>query len=171
MKLAIYPGTFDPFTLGHLDIAERALNVFDQLAIIVAAHPEKSTLLSVNTRVELIKEATTHIDGIRVISFQGLIVDHAKNLGACALVRGLRSSRDLDYESQMAHTNRMMLPTLDTVFFHTSAAHAFTSSSLVREILSWNGDIRPFVPRVIAESLMNSNYSDEIHSYRNQTDA
>lgn len=154
MKLAVYPGTFDPFTLGHLDIAERALRVFDRLVITVAIHMEKSTLLPPEMRIDLIQRATAHLDDIQVLSFEGLIAEHAKNLGACALVRGLRTSRDFDYESQMAHTNRRMVPELDTVFFHTSAAHALTSSSLVREILRWDGDIRPFVPAVIAEKLM-----------------
>ncbi len=154
MKLAIYPGTFDPFTLGHLDIAERALGIFDQLVITVAIHAEKSTLLSPEVRIDLIQRATTHLDRLEVMSFDGLIAEHAQRLGACALVRGLRTSRDFDYESQMAHTNRRMIPELDTVFFHTSAAHALTSSSLVRDILRWDGDIRPFVPPLIAKELM-----------------
>ncbi|MCY4001898.1 MAG: pantetheine-phosphate adenylyltransferase [Bacteroidetes bacterium] len=153
MKLAVYPGTFDPFTLGHLDIAERALRLFDQLIITVAVHSEKSTLLSAETRIDLIRKSTIHLDNIRVMGFEGLIAQHAKNLGACALVRGLRSSRDFDYESQMAYMNRRMIPELDTIFFHTDATHALTSSSLVRDILHWNGDIRPFVPKVIAEAL------------------
>jgi len=164
MKIAVYPGTFDPFTLGHLDIVERALNVFDELVITVAVHAEKSILLNADIRIDLIKQSTKHLDGVRVMSFKGLIAEHAKQLGACALVRGLRSSQDLDYESQMAHTNRVMNPAVDTVFFHTSATHAFTSSSLVREILHWNGDIRPFVPKVIAEALMDSDFLDKVKS-------
>ena len=155
MRLAVYPGTFDPFTLGHLDIAERTLRLFDQLIITVAVHAEKSTLLSAETRIDLIRQATAHLEGIQVMSFAGLVAEHAKKMGACTLVRGLRTSRDFDYESQMAHTNRRMIPELDTVFFHTSATHALTSSSLVRDILRWNGDIRPFVPPVIADALMN----------------
>ncbi len=154
MKIAVYPGTFDPFTLGHLDIAERALQIFDQLVITVAVHAEKSSLLPSDMRIDLIQRAAAHLNQVQVMSFEGLIAEHAKNLGACALVRGLRSPRDFDYESQMAHTNRRMVPELDTVFFHTSAAHALTSSSLVRDILQWGGDIRPFVPAVIAEELM-----------------
>ena len=155
MKLAVYPGTFDPFTLGHLDIAERALHLFDQLVITVAVHAEKSALLTAETRVDLIRRSTAHLERIQVMSFEGLIAEHAKNLGACTLVRGLRTPRDFDYEAQMAHTNRRMIPELDTVFFHTSASHALTSSSLVRDILRWKGDIRPFVPPVIADALMN----------------
>ena len=106
-------------------------------------------------RIDLIEQATAHLDNVSVTGFEGLIAEHARNLGACALVRGLRTPRDFDYESQMAHMNRRMVPELDTVFFHTSAAHALTSSSLVRDILRWNGDIRPFVPTMIAEALMN----------------
>ena len=155
MRLAVYPGTFDPFTLGHLDITERALRLFDRLVITVAVHADKSALLSSEIRIDLIQQATAHLDGVRVISFDGLIAEHARNLGACALVRGLRTPRDFDYESQMAHMNRRMVPDLDTVFLHTSAAHALTSSSLVRDIMHWGGDIRPFVPATIAEALMN----------------
>ena len=155
MTLAVYPGTFDPFTFGHLNIAERALRLFDHLVITVAVHVEKSTLLSAEERLDLIEQSTAHLEGIQVMSFAGLIAEHARELGACALVRGLRTSRDFDYESQMAHTNRRMVPELDTIFLHTSAEHALTSSSLVREILRWSGDIRPFVPAVIAEALMN----------------
>ena len=155
MTLAVYPGTFDPFTFGHLNIAERALRLFDHLVITVAVHAEKSTILSAEERLDLIEQSTAHLEGIQVMSFAGLIAEHARELGACALVRGLRTSRDFDYESQMAHTNRRMVPELDTIFLHTSAEHALTSSSLVREILRWNGDIRPFVPAVIAEALMN----------------
>lgn len=154
MTLAVYPGTFDPFTLGHLDITERALRLFDKLVITVSVHADKSTLLSSEVRIDLIQQATAHLDNVQVTSFEGLIAEHARNLGACALVRGLRTPRDFDYESQMAHMNRRMVPELDTVFFHTSAAHALTSSSLVRDILRWNGDIRPFVPAMIADALM-----------------
>ena len=155
MKRAVYPGTFDPFTLGHLDIAQRALGIFDRLIITVAVAAGKSTLLSVEERIQLIRRATLHLERVEVTSFNGLIAEYAKDLGACALVRGVRTPADFDYESQMAHTNRRMVPELDTVFFHASAAHALTSSSLVRDILYWNGDIRPFVPDVIAEVLMN----------------
>ncbi|MXY08012.1 MAG: pantetheine-phosphate adenylyltransferase [Rhodothermaceae bacterium] len=155
MTLAVYPGTFDPFTLGHLDITERALRLFDGLVITVAVHSDKPTLLSSEVRIDLIEQATAHLENVRVTGFEGLIAEHARNLGACALVRGLRTPRDFDYESQMAHMNRRMIPELDTVFFHTSAAHALTSSSLVRDILRWNGDIRPFVPAMIADALMN----------------
>lgn len=154
MTLAVYPGTFDPFTLGHLDITERALRLFDRLVITVAVHSDKATLLSPEVRIDLIKQATAHLDNVNVTSFEGLIAEHARNLGARALVRGLRTPRDFDYESQMAHMNRRMVPELDTVFFHTCAAHALTSSSLVRDILRWNGDIRPFVPAMIADALM-----------------
>jgi len=161
MKLAVYPGTFDPFTLGHLDIAERALHLFDELCIAVAVHAEKSALLNADTRIHLIKQATSHLDGVRVVRFKGLVAEHAQSLGAQALVRGLRSSRDFDYESQMSHMNRTMVPALDTIFFHTSTDHALTSSSLVRDILRWNGDIRPFVPPVIAETLMSLDLSNK----------
>ena len=153
MALAIYPGTFDPLTLGHLDIAERALRIFDALEITVAVHSEKKALLPASTRAELIRRSTAHLPGISVTTFEGLIAEYAQTRSAVALIRGLRSMNDFDYEHKMAYTNRRLVPDLDTVFFPTAAAHALTSSSLVRDILRWGGDISPFVPTPVAMAL------------------
>lgn len=153
MPLALYPGTFDPFTLGHLDIATRALRAFGQVEITVAVHAGKAPLLSAGTRTDLIRESTAHLPGVQVTTFEGLVAQYARMCGASVIVRGLRSVSDFDYECRMAHTNRRLVPELDTVFFHTSAAHALTSSSLVREILRWGGDITPFVPPPVAQKL------------------
>lgn len=155
MPLALYPGTFDPFTMGHLDIATRALQVFDQIEIAVAVHTSKPTLLPAEKRADLIRESTADLRGLTVTTFEGLVTEHARKCRASVIVRGLRSVSDFDYECRMAHTNRQLMPKLDTVFFHTAAGHALTSSSLVREILRWGGDISPFVPRPVADWLTN----------------
>lgn len=154
MPLALYPGTFDPFTLGHLDIATRALRAFGQVEITVAVHAGKQSLLPAETRAGLIRRSTAELTGLTVTTFEGLVAEYARNRQATVIVRGLRSVSDFDYECRMAHTNRRLVPNLDTVFFHTAAAHALTSSSLVREILRWGGDITPFVPRPVAEHFM-----------------
>ena len=153
MALAIYPGTFDPLTLGHLDIAERALRIFDALEITVAVHADKKALLPASTRADLIRQSTAHLPGISVTTFDGLIAEYAQSRGAAALIRGLRSMSDFDYEHKMAYTNRRLVPDLDTVFFPAAAPHALTSSSLVRDILHWGGDISPFVPPPVAAAL------------------
>ena len=160
MPLALYPGTFDPFTLGHLDIAERALRLFDTVEITAAMHGGKETMLSAEVRAQLIRESTAHLEGIQVTTFKGLIAEYAQSRGACVLVRGLRSMSDFDYECKMAHTNRRLVPGLDTVFFHTAATHALTSSSLVRDILRWGGDITPFVPAPVARMLLTQKKPD-----------
>ena len=153
MARALYPGTFDPFTLGHLDIARRASQVFDHVEITVAEKPGKNTLLTATKRLELAQLSTADLPCIEVTLFQGLIADYARKQGVRVIVRGLRSLGDFDYECRMAHTNRQLVPELDTIFFHTAAAHALTSSSLVREILLQGGDIAPFVPRPVAREL------------------
>ncbi len=153
MALAIYPGTFDPLTLGHLDIAERALRIFDELEITVAVHADKKAFLSASTRADLIRQSTAHLTSVNVTIFEGLIAKYAQSRSAIALIRGLRSMNDFDYEHKMAYANRRLVPALDTVFFPTAAAHALTSSSLVRDILRWGGDISPFVPPPVAAAL------------------
>ena len=156
MALAIYPGTFDPLTFGHLDIAERALHIFDAVEITVAVHTTKSALLSAPSRADLVRQSTAHLQGISVTIFDGLIAEYARSQGAVALVRGLRSMNDFDYEHKMAYANRRLVPDLDTIVFPTAAAHALTSSSLVREILRGGGDIGPFVPPPVAAALSRS---------------
>ena len=151
MPLALYPGTFDPFTLGHLDIATRALQAFGRVEISVAAQSDKQPLLPATTRADLIRQSAAELAGLTVTIFDGLVAEYARSRQASVIVRGLRSVSDFDYECRMAHTNRQLVPDLDTVFFHTAAAHALTSSSLVREILRWGGDIAPFVPRPVAD--------------------
>ena len=152
-RLALYPGTFDPFTYGHLDIVERALRVFDEVEVTMAVNAGKKTLLSTDERCYLIRQCTAHLDGVRVAAFEGLLVDYARRRRAAALVRGLRQVSDFDYEFQMAFVNRKLYPELETVFLMTSEAHALISSTIVRDVHRWGGDLAPFVPPPVEEAL------------------
>lgn len=152
-KLALYPGSFDPFTLGHLDVLKRARAVFDRVEVTVAVNEEKVPLLSVDERCDLIGEVVRDMAGVSVASFRGLLVDYARSRGASALIRGLRQVSDFDYEFRMAFANRKLAPEIETVFLMTSEAHAFTSASIVRDVHKWGGDISQFVPPAIARAL------------------
>jgi pantetheine-phosphate adenylyltransferase len=150
MSVAVYPGSFDPITNGHLDIVERAANVFDTVVVAVLANPRKAPLLSVDERIEIIRQAllehAVDTDRIEVASFDGLTVDFARARDAGAIVRGLRAISDFETELQLAHNNRVLAPHVDSVFFMTSAANSFVSSSLVKEIASFGGDVSTMVP-------------------------
>ena len=150
MSVAVYPGSFDPITNGHLDIVERAANVFDTVVVAVLANPRKAPLLSVDERIEVIRQALAEhavdADRIEVASFDGLTVDFARARDAGAIVRGLRAISDFEAELQLAHNNRVLAPRIDTVFFMTSAANSYVSSSLVKEIASFGGDVSTMVP-------------------------
>ncbi|MGD1034823.1 MAG: pantetheine-phosphate adenylyltransferase [Candidatus Dormibacteria bacterium] len=153
-RVALYPGSFDPITLGHIDILERATGIFDRVVVSVLRNPEKQPLFSVEERVELIREATRPLDGdVEVDAFDGLTVEHAKQVGAIAIVRGLRAVSDFESEFQMALMNRRLDPDIHTVFLMTSAPNVFMSSALVKEVCRLGGDISEFVPPAIAEAL------------------
>ena len=155
-SLALYPGTFDPVTYGHLDVLERALKVFDEIEVTVAVNASKQTLFSTEDRVGLVQASLAEIEGakrVRVTAFEGLLVDHARATGAVALVRGLRQVSDFDYEFRMALANRRLFPDLQTVFLMPAEAHTFVAASIVREIHRWGGDVSSFVPSVVAEAL------------------
>ena len=150
MSVAVYPGSFDPMTNGHLDIVERAANVFDTVVLAVLANPRKAPLLSVDERIEIIRQSliehAVDADRIEVASFDGLTVDFARARDAGAIVRGLRAISDFEAELQLAHNNRVLAPHVDSVFFMTSAANSYVSSSLVKEIASFGGDVSTMVP-------------------------
>lgn len=150
---ALFPGTFDPITLGHLDVVRRAHAMFGRVTIGVAHNAEKRTLFPAEERVRLAREATRELEGVDVALIEGLVVHAAEKLGATVLVRGVRSGTDFDFETQMAHTNRQMLPTVDTVFFVPAPAYAHVSSTLVRQIAELGGDPTPFVPPSVAKAL------------------
>ncbi len=145
-RIALFPGSFDPITLGHVNIVERAIPLFDEIILAVGENAEKHYLFPLAQRMEWMKETFTDHPNIRVVSYQGLTVDFAKTSGANFLLRGLRNPADFEFEKAIAQANREMMPELETVFLLTSARWAFISSSIVRDVIKNNGDYRRFVP-------------------------
>ena len=145
-KVGIYPGSFDPVTYGHLDIIERSSRLFDRLVVGVLTNKAKNPLFSAEERVRMIQSVTSHLENVEVCSFQGLLVDFAKQQNAKVIVRGLRAVTDFEYELQMAQTNRTMCPGVDTIFLTTDLRYAYLSSSVVREVAEFGGKIDRFLP-------------------------
>ena len=154
-KIALYPGSFDPITNGHLDVLERASRMFDNVVIAVLNHPNKKAFLSVDERVTLIKEAVKSMKNVSVDSFAGLTVEYARQIGARFLIRGLRSITDFEYEIQLCQTNHVIAPEIDTVYLSTKPEHNFISSSMVKELSNLNTDVSKFVPKNVVEYLKN----------------
>jgi pantetheine-phosphate adenylyltransferase len=155
MRIAVYPGSFDPITYGHLDVVRRATEVFDRLVVAVLVNTRKVPAATADERVRVIREAVRDAgldeqDRVLVTTFEGLTVDYARRLGARHIVRGLRAVSDFESELQMAHLNQSMAPEIDTVFFMTAVEHAYLSSSLVREIAAFGGDVSAMVPESAA---------------------
>lgn len=153
MLKAIYPGSFDPVTLGHIDVVRRASALFDVLIIGILGNSAKTPLFSVEERVNMLKEATADLPNVEVRSFNGLTVEFARECGANALVRGLRAITDFDYELQIAQLNRVIAPEIDTVFLTTNLKYAYLSSSSVKEVAAYGGDISRFVPPAVEEKV------------------
>ncbi|MFL2697749.1 MAG: pantetheine-phosphate adenylyltransferase [Gammaproteobacteria bacterium] len=153
MAKAIYPGTFDPLTLGHIDIVERALNLFEEVTIAIAVSEKKVPLFSLEERIDQINNIFGNEKRINAIGFTGLIVDLAKEQDSNVLIRGLRAVSDFEYEFQMASMNRAMSPELDSIFLTPKAQYSFLSSSLVREIASMGGDVSSFVDPIVEKDL------------------
>ncbi len=155
MSKAIYPGSFDPITYGHIDIIKRAKKIFDELIVAVVTNPNKQTLFSLEERKELAEKAlqAEGIQGVKVIAWDGLAVECAKQHKAHAIIRGLRASSDFEREFQMALTNRDLDSRIESIFFMTSQDFLFLSSSVVREIKSFGGDVGRFVPKVVEQAL------------------
>ena len=152
MKTAIYPGSFDPMTYGHLDIIKRAADIFDHLTVAVLNNNVKTPLFSVEERVNILKEATKDLPNVSVESFQGLLIDYAREKDIHVSVRGLRAITDFEYELQIAQTNRKLSNgQLDTIFLTTSLEYSYLSSSSVKEIANFSGDITPLVPDFVAK--------------------
>lgn len=145
MKRAVYPGSFDPVTKGHLDIIERASAIVDELIVGVLNNNEKTPLFSVDERVKMLKDVTVHIPNVRVESFSGLSVEFVKKCDASFLVRGLRAVTDFEYELQMAQMNRVIAPEIDTLFLTTNLKYAYLSSSIAKEVAMYGGDISAFL--------------------------
>jgi pantetheine-phosphate adenylyltransferase len=159
MRLAVYPGSFDPITRGHIDVIARACAVFDELVVAVLVNTRKSPSFEAEERAELIREALAEELGpevaaaTRVLTYQGLTVELARELGATSIVRGLRALSDFENEQAIAHLNRKLAPEIDTVFFMTDVEHAYLSSSLVREVAAFQGDVSAMVPDSVARRL------------------
>lgn len=154
MRTAIYPGSFDPVTYGHIDIIRRASAMVDKLIIGVLRNSAKTPLFSVEERVNMLREVTEGIDNVEIRSFDGLLIDFARDTGAHIIVRGLRAVTDFEYELQLAQTNKAVYPQIDTLFLVTSVEYSYLSSSVVREVASYNGDISKFAPACVTKRLI-----------------
>ena len=146
MRIAICPGSFDPITKGHLDIVNRACKLFDKVIIAVSINPQKQGSFTFDERVELIRLCTGHLDNLEVVQIHGLLADYVSEVGACAIVKGLRAVSDFEYEFQMALANKKLNPLAETVFLTTAEQNLYLSSSLIKQIASFGGDISEFVP-------------------------
>ena len=150
---ALYPGSFDPLTLGHLDLIERSARLFDSVLVAVLQNPSKQPAFGLEQRLEQIRTATAHLSGVEVGSFDGLTVDFAARSQAQVILRGLRALSDFEYELQIAHTNKSLAPQLETLFLATATTHSFLSSSVVKEVARFGGSVGHMVPTGVAQDL------------------
>lgn len=153
MKTAIYPGSFDPITKGHLDVLKRAASIFDKIIVAVLINSSKKSFLPIEDRIKLIKESCESLENIEVDSFDGLTIDYARKKGSTVLIRGLRAVSDFEYEMQLSQTNNALAADINTVFLITKPKYNFISSSTIKEIAHMKGDISKFVPPPVAEYL------------------
>ena len=151
---AICPGSFDPVTYGHLDIGTRASKMFDKLIVVVASNSSKNNSFTPEERVEMIKKCTADLPNVEVVHYEGLLADYAAEIGATAIVKGLRAMSDFEYEFQMALTNKKLNPNVETLFLTTAAENMYLSSSMVKQIAKMGGDIESFVPDVIRQDII-----------------
>lgn len=151
--VVVYPGSFDPITYGHLDIIQRCLKKFDKVIVTVLNNPSKNPMFSVEERIKLIREVTKSNENVEVDSFTGLLVDYLKKKNTSMIVKGLRAISDFEYEFQMAHMNTNLNNDIETFFLMTSNKYSFLSSSLVKEVAKFNGEISQFVPKVVDEAI------------------
>lgn len=158
MKIAIYPGSFDPITKGHLDVLKTGSEIFDKVIIAVSKNSQKAGFLSIEERIMLIKSSINELSNVEVDSFEGLTVEYAKQKGATVLLRGLRAVSDFEYEMQLSQTNSALAKEITTVFLITKPKYNFISSSTVKDIALMGGDISKFVPDAVNEYLMNKKY-------------
>jgi pantetheine-phosphate adenylyltransferase len=152
-KTALYPGTFDPITLGHIDVIERASMMFDKIIVVIAVNPNKTTLFSEEERLSMARDSLMHIPNIEITSFHGLIVEFAKNYSPAIIIRGLRAISDFEYEFQMALMNRKILPDVSTIFLMPHEKYTYLNSSIIRELASYGQDVSDFVPEPVLKKL------------------
>lgn len=155
MKIAIYPGTFDPITFGHIDIIKRAASIFKDITVAVVENPPKDAFFSYAERVRMVKEAVKKIKGVKVQGFDGLVVDFAKKKKAAVIIRGLRMISDFEYEFQMALTNRSLAPGIETLFLMPHPYYSYISSRLIKEAALLGADLKQFIPATVSRALRN----------------
>ena len=153
MLRAIYPGSFDPVTYGHLDIIKRSCKIVDELIVGVLNNNAKMPLFSAEERVKMLEEVTKDITNVRIVPFDGLLIDFARQMDAKVVIRGLRAITDFEYELQMSQTNHKLEPTVETMFLTTNIEYSYLSSTTVKEIVAFGGDISQFVPKAVAAKL------------------
>lgn len=152
-KIAVYPGTFDPVTLGHLDVITRGSLLFDQVVVAIADNTAKKALFSASDRIRFLQEATSDLPHVQICQMEGLLVNFVKEIGSCIILRGLRAVSDFEYEFQMAAMNRKLNPNVETVFLMASESTTYISSRLVKEIAKMGGNVSPFVPSCVLAEL------------------
>lgn len=162
MRIAVYPGSFDPITNGHLNIIERATNIFDKIIVGVANNPKKSTLFSAPERIDMIKEATKNLEKVKIQSFSGLLIDFMKSNKASIIIRGMRAISDFEHESQLALMNKRLAPEIETIFMVTCTKYSYLDSSIVKEIASLNGCINQLVPEIVEKKLREKLFNKNI---------
>lgn len=151
--IAVYPGTFDPVTSGHIDLVERSLRIFDELIVAIAANPKKTPLFSLEERIAMFREVTVKYEKVVIEGFDGLLVDYVKQKKAVGIIRGLRAVSDFEYEMQMALMNRRLDSGIETVFLMPNEEYSFITSTIVKEAASYGGDVSSLVPQVVVEKL------------------
>lgn len=154
MKIAVYPGSFDPVTFGHIDIIERGSKIFDKLIIAITTNPEKQAVFSDEERKEMVAEVTGHLPNVEIDSFSGMTVDYVRSVDSFLILRGIRTVSDFEYELQMALTNRTLAPDMETVFVMSSEKYSFLSSRLIKDTVRLGGDVSAFVPSHVQERLI-----------------
>lgn len=154
MRIAVLPGSFDPITVGHLDIIDRASHLFDKIVVLVVINPNKKPLFTPEERRSFIEKSVQHLPNVEVDCYDGLLVNYVRDIGACVIIKGMRAMSDFEYEFQMALTNKKMMPDVETMFLMTRSEHLYLSSSLVKQLMQFGGDISDFIPKEIQDEVI-----------------